>query len=172
MYKLLSVSSIVLALSSVPALAVDAACAPPSFATLDADGDGGISSAELDAYHSSCRPPDAPQGRRMQSAAKSPMFDTLDADGDGRITETEWNDRPHGPHGAHGAGGPPSFAELDSDGDGTVSEDEFINAMPPGAKSAAPSETGPAAQMFERLDSDGNGQLSEAEFSAKPQRRP
>ena len=74
------------------------------FESLDADGDGRVTRAELDAR----RAGDPPE----QVAATFARFDT---NGDGAITRAEWN-----------AGETARFVRIDANHDGSVTRDEFL----------------------------------------------
>ncbi|WP_372885959.1 EF-hand domain-containing protein [Shimia sp.] len=106
----------------------------PAFAELDADGDGALTQAELEAF-----------GRAR--------FDAADADSDGFLTPQEMQ--------AHkleqikqrmAERNARMLEKKDSDGDGKLSYDE----MRP--------EDSRRDKMFSRLDADGNGEISEAEY--------
>ena len=100
-----------------------------SFETLDADGDGRLTEAELTAHRDAAfaerdgdgdgrLSPDeiAAAMERDMSARIARMMERRDADGDGFLSPDEL-----GPRGDTGG----MIARLDSDGDGAVSEEEF-----------------------------------------------
>ncbi|MEO1328849.1 MAG: EF-hand domain-containing protein [Pseudomonadota bacterium] len=77
------------------------------FARLDLDGDGFVSSEELEEA--------SQRARRLVERADPTQMMRLDADGDQRLSQTEFVERP-------GAPGP---AQVDADGDGFISRAEF-----------------------------------------------
>lgn len=121
-----------------------ATMALPDFATLDADGDGKITQAELDAHRTARLKEFDPDGdgfvtrdelrarfvTRAQQRAEAMadrMFERLDTDKDGRISAAEAmaarSARGAGPEGA-----PNLLRRLDRDGDGAISKEEYDNA--------------------------------------------
>ena len=80
------------------------------FQKMDADHDGKVTAAEMDAIHAQMKPDDT-SGPKMSSAEK---IKTIDTDHDGAITAAE-----------HEAGSRAMFAKMDSNGDGNVSAAEM-----------------------------------------------
>jgi Ca2+-binding EF-hand superfamily protein len=78
------------------------------FGKLDADGDGRVTAAEMDAAHSGAGGSAAPA---MSSAEK---IKTMDTDGDGAITAAE-----------HEKGARGMFNKMDANGDGNLSAEEM-----------------------------------------------
>ncbi len=128
---------------AVPAMAKGGFGGPmPDFATLDADKDGKVTAAELNAAHEA----------RMQA---------MDADKDGFVSAEEMI-------AARKADMPPQMAErmsrkmdkmigrMDANKDGKVSLDEMRAAHDPARAEA----------MIAKLDSDGDKAISQAEFDA------
>lgn len=110
----------------------------PDFATLDTDGDGKITRAELDA--------------RRADRQKA-----MDADGDGFVTLEEMK--------AHAAAEAAARAETmaarmferaDADKDGKLSVTEL--------DAASPRRQAGLDRMFARIDQDGDGAISQAEY--------
>ena len=106
------------------------------FTTLDADGDGTITAAEL-------------------SAAHLARFDATDADGNGEITEAEIlarlkEMRPDGRSNRMERMAARMIRHLDDDDSGAVSSAEFAAADR-------------SERILERLDEDGDGSISAAE---------
>ena len=62
----------------------------PTFAQVDADGDGGISEQELMEFRGKRMADKAKEGRQLKNAAKAPAFADMDSDGDGAISEEEF----------------------------------------------------------------------------------
>lgn len=77
------------------------------FATLDADGDGAVTVEELEAHMAT---------KAGRNAAR--MMDRLDKDEDGKLTEAEMQPRKR-------RDGSKMFSRLDSDGNGSLSKEEF-----------------------------------------------
>lgn len=117
-------------------------------ASVDTDGDGILSHEELQAHHRALREADAeaddsPRGRRgPRQRMMRHMMMRLDADGDGQIQTSEVQ--------AH-------FDELDADGDGVVSADELPCLRCGHAKRLF----GAAALKGADADQDGDVTLSE-----------
>jgi len=107
------------------------------FATLDADGDGKVSAAEMAA---------GPQRR----------FDVMDADGDGKVSATEMVEHRVARMRAHvEARVAGMIAKMDDDGDGTLSAVE----MSMGRRAERKAEKH-HARMFDRMDADDDGFVS------------
>jgi hypothetical protein len=119
-----------------------------SFETLDTDGDGRLSAAELDAL---------PARSGMSGAER---LERMDADDDGYVSREELQ--------AMGPGGKPGnriradFEALDADGDGRLSAAELEDL--PVRGQATP------AQRFAHLDADGDGYVTREELAAMPPR--
>jgi len=62
----------------------------PTFAQVDADGDGGISEQELMEFRGKRMAEKAKEGRQLKNAAKAPAFADIDSNGDGAISEEEF----------------------------------------------------------------------------------
>ena len=105
----------------------------PSFEALDADGDGKVTQAELEAFRASrfaeidtngdgsvSREEFLAQAAARSEARAGRMFERLDADGDGALSRDAIEaGRGRGPDPAR------MISRLDTDGDGALSEDEF-----------------------------------------------
>lgn len=99
----------------------------PDFATLDMDGDGGITLEEMQT-HGQLRFEEADiDGDGALSVAEitaaaqaraARMLERLDADGDGLLQPSEMQAR-------RGAGFARMFERIDADGDGAITESEF-----------------------------------------------
>ncbi|WP_420005585.1 EF-hand domain-containing protein [Arenibacterium sp. LLYu02] len=79
------------------------------FAEVDANGDGLLSAEEMQAHQ---------QARIAERTAK--MIEKFDKDGDGQLSEAEMPERP-GPH--------KLFEKADTDGNGSISKAEFDTAQ-------------------------------------------
>ena len=62
----------------------------PTFADVDADGDGMISADELGAMHAKRMAERAKQGGKLQHAGKACKFEEIDADADGKVSPDEF----------------------------------------------------------------------------------
>ena len=82
--------------------------AKAKFGKMDADGDGRVTTAEMDAAHAGAGGGAAP---KMSSAEK---LKTIDTDGDGAITAAE-----------HEQGSRGMFTKMDANGDGNLSAEEL-----------------------------------------------
>lgn len=116
----------------------------PGFAEMDADKDGKVTRAEIDAIRV-----------ERQKA--------MDPDGDGFITATEMK--------AHAADQAKAraeamvdrmFARLDADKDGKLSAAEALSGPMAGGNGID--------RMFDRVDGDGDGVISQAEYDAAAER--
>jgi hypothetical protein len=112
------------------------------FAKIDANGDGYISLAELQAW---------PAKRQEEK------FASLDADGSGSLSQAEFLGDKTGRAATLGA---KVFKLADANGDGALSLDEF--------KALAPPEGGRELFHFAALDTDDDGKISAAEYTAAP----
>lgn len=151
------------------------------FGKLDADGDGSITKAELEAAPK-------PEGRGGKAPDAARMLQDFDGDGDGAITQSEMTSgfqrvdarmqsqflRMQEAGGGRGPGGPggepPSidemFGKLDADGDGSISKTELENGKPEAASDRPPSD---AERML--ADLDGDGAISKEEMTAGFEKR-
>ena len=141
------------------------------FERLDADGDGVITKAEVEAVR-------AQRGQRGGDPAQrwQHMLERVDANNDGQISKDEFQ------------GEDEVFDRLDGNGDGTLSQEEFVAATrrrgqgggDPGqwwqrmleradankdGKLSKEEFQGPD-EMFDRFDADGDGILTQEEFTA------
>ena len=111
------------------------------FDTLDADGNGQLSQAEL---------------RDMPAALGRLRFDKADANGDGAIDKDEFmaQSRKRAER---------LFAHMDANDDGKIDADE---AKPPqrGADRHGPKGEHKSGDFFARMDADHNGSISRDEF--------
>lgn len=117
----------------------------PAFEQLDADGDGKVTAAELEAY---------------PAARAAERFAAADTNGDGALSPDELAasiDRMRSEA---------IMSRLDSDGDGTISQTEMEAAMGGGRASATPGE-----RMLDRVDTDDDGAISAEEYNAFSERR-
>jgi Ca2+-binding EF-hand superfamily protein len=123
--------------------------ARPTFAEIDADGDGALTREELGGFA---------DGRRQM------RLETVDTDGDGAISRAEAL-----------AAGQSSVAErvermferLDADGDGLITAAEREAVRGEGRRRMGRL----GGRAFERLDANGDGQLDAAEWDAAPRHR-
>ena len=139
-----------LALASTAVLAGDRG-GRPDFSTMDTDGDGMLSEAELDSLPS--------RGGRTGADRLA----RLDGDGDGYVSQDELEQARQqmgsGKGGKHG--GRPNFENFDTDGDGQLSRDEMSNMEGPRGS--------PPPGMFDRMDADGDGYVTQDEMQAMRQ---
>ena len=164
-----------------------AAGARMMFERMDADGDGYVTAAEMDAARpmmgaAQGRAPGMPMGSgRMTPATMGMMdsdrdgsisaqehaatakakFDRLDADGDGRITAAEWSAAhqamPHAGAGMPRGQGMPAMPGMAAGGMG----------MGMGAMGMGPGHS--SAEWLALMDRDGDGRVSAAEHAAGTQ---
>lgn len=106
----------------------------PGFETLDADGDGALTQAEMEA-HRSARFAEADadgngslsademmaMGQKRKSDRAARMIERLDANSDGEVSEEELAQH-------RGKRGQDGFSRMDADGDGAVTKAEFEDA--------------------------------------------
>ncbi|MFV0359054.1 EF-hand domain-containing protein [Tropicimonas sp.] len=120
----------------------------PGFEQIDADGDGRITPAEMQAY---------------PAAHRAARFRAADADGDGRITAQEMTAAIQVERADREARIVQSMmARLDTDKDGAVSEAEMAAAAP--MRNANRGE-----RFLARFDADKDGAISVEEFAAAEQ---
>lgn len=116
--------------------------APVSFETLDADGDGKVTPAEIEAQ-------------------KTARFKASDTDGDGMLSVEEMIAQGERRESERRVQRVKKMIErLDTDGDGKLSADE-VQAMGKGDGGSKGEE------MFKRLDTDGDGAISAEEYKAR-----
>jgi hypothetical protein len=63
---------------------------PPTFSTIDADGDGKITQTELDTARADRMAQQSADGKLLQNAGDAPSLETIDTNGDGTIDEAEF----------------------------------------------------------------------------------
>ena len=110
------------------------------FSTLDVDGDGALTMAELE-------------------AAGAARFEAADADGDGALSVEELLAHREAEASARAERRAARMLErLDENGDGLLQIEELAEMRPP------------LDRMFERVDTDEDGTISQAEFEAAQER--
>ena len=62
----------------------------PSYADIDADGDGAVTSEELYAFRAERMAQRAADGHKMRNAKNAPTFEELDLNGDGNLSSEEF----------------------------------------------------------------------------------
>jgi Ca2+-binding EF-hand superfamily protein len=122
--------------------AAEIEAAAEALLTLDANGDGTLTPEEF-APPRGEGPPHGPGCGRIMEA---------DADGDGTVTLEEFQ-----------AGAEEKFARIDANGDGQLTPDDRPEACPQGRRG------GPRGGRFMRADSDGDGVVTLEEFMAHVQ---
>ena len=141
---------------------------PPSFSSLDGNGNGGISLDEL----KSAGPGKAGGAKSDERIQK--LFEAMDTDGSGEVSSTEKDAFDSKMAEARQAmqfmaqqfaSQPPSnediFAATDKDGSGDVTIEEFSSS-----DAAEGMSTEDLQKLFSSIDGDGNGSISEDESSA------
>jgi len=128
----------------------------PAFSGIDANADGAITPAEIDA---------------LAETRRAARFAGIDADSDGKVSRAELI----GARDARAAARADRMIErADSDGDGALSPEEMraVAGDRAGRRGGRDGHRGrDAAGLMERLDADGNGSVSEAEWTARGPRR-
>lgn len=109
------------------------------FAEADTDSDGRLTAEELAAFAA------ARSGER-QAERTARMIRRLDADGDGALSAGEWADRP---------GPARMFDRLDADADGGISAEEFAEARRMGGERHAHEGHGPRRAFGREAYRDG-----------------
>lgn len=125
--------------------------ARPAFSALDADGDGKVTPAEMQAYG---------------AARAADHFARADTDANGALSETELRAAAEkAPKGGRGARHVTRMLKrLDSDNSGDLTLAEFQSRPQRQGKEA------PDSRILARFDTDKDGALSAAEYSAIPER--
>ncbi len=123
---------------------------PPSFAELDADGDGKVTTEELKAF---------------ADAAATKRFQDADTDGDGKLSSDEMTAAAEAAKLDRQARRQEAMiSRFDTDKDGFVSEEEMKAAMGERVgKRGTDTERG--ERMIQRFDVDNDGALSAEEFA-------
>ena len=142
------------------------------FAVMDTDGDGLLTSLDMEAQIIEMMA----QKEELQAKDASALMEEMDTDGDGYVTETELENH-RDQLAAEGMEPPMTAAELmeeaDSDGDGMISESELESHFakteqtaqgapppPPPEEEDDEDETVSATDLLSALDSDEDGSLS------------
>ncbi len=107
------------------------------FATLDANGDGQITAAEIEAQ-------------------KATRFAEMDTDGNGEISLEEFSAKGSGKSGDHADRHARFFALLDADNSGGLTQAEIESRR----------NIDRSQMMLAMLDTNGDGQISQEEFEA------
>lgn len=140
---------------------------PPSFSSLDGNGNGGISLEEL----KSAGPGKAGNARSDERVQK--LFEAMDADGSGEVSSAEKDafdskmvdQRQAMQFMVQQMAGMPSnddiFAVTDKDSSGSVSFEEFSSS-----DAAEGMSTQDLQKLFSAIDGDGSGSISQDESSA------
>lgn len=141
---------------------------PPSFSSLDGNGNGGISLDEL----TSAGPGKAGGAKSDERVQK--LFEAMDTDGSGEVSSTEKDAFDSKMAEARQsmqfmaqqlASKPPSnddiFAATDTDSSGDISIEEFSSS-----DAAGDISTENLQKLFSAIDGDGNGSISKDESSA------
>jgi len=138
---------------------------PPSFASLDKNGDDSLTLSELE-----LNAPKGASGAQDKSRTEA-LFSAMDADSDGSVTSSEKdafdtqmaNQRQGMAFMTQQLAGPSNadiFAQTDTDGDGAVSVAELGNDE---AAESIDSEN--LQKLFDLIDADGDGSITETESS-------
>lgn len=103
---------------------------------MDSDGDGGLSSSELEEGMKSLMPPPpstmAFAQARVGSETQDDLFSKIDANGDGSLDKGEVQALADKMKADTGEDIGPDFTELDTDGDGSLTQAEFEAGRPSG----------------------------------------
>ena len=165
-----------------------------SFTAMDANKDGYLTQAEMDAFKQARMKERADAGGQLRNFGKNSQSDLLqkyDADKDGRISQAEFDkfryDRMQqrsgikGDKGQRGGkmgqmrGTPATFADLDLNKDGKITPAEARQAQQQrmNARMQANAEQREQRQnaWFQFLDSNKDGSISQSEFDAMKQQR-
>lgn len=116
---------------------------------MDGDGDGSLSSSELEEGMKSLMPPPPSTMEFAQARGgfetKNDLFSKIDTSGDGALDEDEVQALSDKMKADTGKDIGPDFAELDADGDGSLTQAEFDAGRPsgPGGAGGPPAAGGP-----------------------------
>jgi len=126
----------------------DSAKLEARFKSIDSDGDGSVSKAELDAAKTKADKAE----QQLQAFLFSLQPGSTTKTGDSKDDKKD------------------IFAQLDANADGSVAKDEFLKALSAGQKTSSDL----LSKLFDAIDSDSNGSITEDEtksFQAALERR-
>jgi len=123
---------------------------------LDTDGDGAISSDELNNGLTSAG----------SSADGNQIFSALDKNKDGTVSQDELTASLPPPPPPQQAASDELFSQLDADGDGSISATELSSALQSSSDNTSTNNTDTSAALLKVLDSDSSGGVSSDELKA------
>lgn len=146
--------------SSTSAKASDTSFQKKLLTELDTDGDGKVSSSEVDSALSSAQQ-SGDNGKAGVLVSLSQNFSGLDSDADDSLDLDELAAMAPPPPPPGQTSVEDLFASLDSDSDGEISSDELTSAL-----SSSSTSSDQASELLSSLDSDDDGSVSESELAA------
>jgi hypothetical protein len=164
---------------------------PPSFSDFDRNGDGVVTSAELESVRADRIAARSAAGYRMRGLANAPAFTDMDRNADGKLTAEEFavyrQQRMRGPGGRPGCGGAsragapggwgrgamgggmPTLADFDTNQDGLLTERELMQGRAERIRERSqqgyPMRNLANAPSFAAIDSNGDQRIDAQELA-------